>query len=86
MTNSNTFCCLLFRESIDLPRFFFFFDWLEAATPLLFSFFFVLNTVNRKKMLFPLLVKNFALPSTSDCFYSVTLALATMVTTDWEIM
>lgn len=37
-------------------------------------------------MLFSLLVKNFALPSTSDGFYSVTLALATMVTTDWEIM
>lgn len=37
-------------------------------------------------MLFSLLVKNFALPSISDGFYSVTLALATMVTTDWEIM
>ena len=84
MTNSNTFCCLLFRESIDPPRFFF--DWLEAATPSSFPSFLVLNTVNRKKMLFPLLVKNFALPSTSDGFYSVTLALATMVTTDWEIM
>ena len=33
MTNSSTFCCLLFRENIDPPRYFFFFDWLEAATP-----------------------------------------------------